>query len=46
MDSADRADFLAGLKPGGKYEGIVGFYRHNVSSAQIGNGAGYDQIDV
>lgn len=36
MDSADRADFLAGLKPGGKYEGIVGFYRHNVSSAQIG----------
>ncbi|KAH9917536.1 uncharacterized protein B0H18DRAFT_1034067 [Fomitopsis serialis] len=36
MDSPDRADFLAGLKPGGKYEGVVGLYRHNVSTDRIG----------
>ncbi|KAL4071319.1 D-isomer specific 2-hydroxyacid dehydrogenase [Scleroderma yunnanense] len=36
MDSPDRADFLAGLRPGGKYDGIVGVYRHNDSAARIG----------
>ncbi|KAG1740861.1 uncharacterized protein EDB91DRAFT_1248244 [Suillus paluster] len=36
MDSPDRADFLAGLKPGGKYEGIVGIYRHNTSADRMG----------
>ena len=36
MDSPNRADFLAGLKPGGKYDGIVGIYRHNISADQIG----------
>ena len=36
MDSKNRADFLAGLKPGGKYDGIVGIYRHNVSADRIG----------
>ncbi|KIM63933.1 hypothetical protein SCLCIDRAFT_15408 [Scleroderma citrinum Foug A] len=36
MDSPDRADFLAGLKPGGKYHGIVGIYRHNDSAARVG----------
>lgn len=36
MDSPDRADFLAGLKSGGKYEGTVGLYRHNVSTDRIG----------
>ncbi|THH20207.1 hypothetical protein EUX98_g8624 [Antrodiella citrinella] len=36
MDSPDRAHFLANLKPGGKYEGIVGTYRHNASAEHIG----------
>jgi glyoxylate reductase len=36
MDSPDRADFLKGFRPGGKYEGIVGVYRHNVSADRIG----------
>ncbi|KAF8550918.1 hypothetical protein OG21DRAFT_1513391 [Imleria badia] len=36
MDSPTRADFLAGLKPGGKFDGIVGIYRHNDSAGQIG----------
>lgn len=36
MDSPDRADFLAGLKAGGKYDGIVGVYRHNTSADRIG----------
>ena len=36
MDSPDRADFLAGLKSGGKYAGITGLYRHNVSADKIG----------
>ncbi|TDL23062.1 2-hydroxyacid dehydrogenase [Rickenella mellea] len=36
MDSPDRADFLNGLKPGGKYEGIVGIYRHNTSADRLG----------
>lgn len=36
MDSKNRADFLAGLKPGGKYDGIVGIYRHNTSADHIG----------
>ncbi|KAH7926970.1 hypothetical protein BV22DRAFT_316046 [Leucogyrophana mollusca] len=37
MDSPNRADFLAGFMPGGKYAGTVGVYRRNViSSARIG----------
>ena len=36
MDSPNRADSLANLKSGGKYEGIVGLYRHNVSADRIG----------
>ncbi|PSR73750.1 hypothetical protein PHLCEN_2v10394, partial [Hermanssonia centrifuga] len=36
MDSSNRADFLTNLKPGGKYEGIVGLYRHNISADSIG----------
>lgn len=36
MDSPDRADFLKNLKAGGKYHGIVGIYRHNVSADYIG----------
>ncbi|KAH7883187.1 D-isomer specific 2-hydroxyacid dehydrogenase [Phlebopus sp. FC_14] len=36
MDSPDRADFLAGLHAGGKYEGIVGIYRNNTSADRIG----------
>ncbi|EIN06735.1 hypothetical protein PUNSTDRAFT_115244 [Punctularia strigosozonata HHB-11173 SS5] len=36
MDSPDRADFLKGFQPGGKYEGIIGVYRHNVSADRIG----------
>jgi len=36
MDSPNRADFLAGLKPGGKYDGIRGIYRHNTSADRIG----------
>ena len=36
MDSPDRADFLKNLKPGGKYAGIRGVYRHNISSDKIG----------
>jgi len=36
MDSPDRADFLAGLKPRGKYDGVVGIYRTNDSSNRIG----------
>ncbi|KAI0645288.1 D-isomer specific 2-hydroxyacid dehydrogenase [Trametes meyenii] len=36
MDSPTRADFLANLQPGGKYDGIVGIYRHNVSTDRIG----------
>jgi len=36
MDSPNRADFLAGLKPGGKYDGTVGIYRHNTSADRIG----------
>lgn len=36
MDSPSRADFVAGFKAGGKYEGVVGIYRHNVSAGQIG----------
>lgn len=36
MDSPSRADFLANLKPGGKYEGVVGVYRHNLSADRIG----------
>ena len=36
MDSPDRTDFLENLKPGGKYEGIIGIYRHNVSADRIG----------
>ena len=36
MDSPDRAHFLANLKTGGKYEGTIGLYRHNVSADHIG----------
>ena len=36
MESANRADFLLELKPEGKYEGVVGVYRHNTSSDRIG----------
>ena len=36
MDSLNRQDFFAGLQPGGKYDGIVGIYRHNVSADHIG----------
>ena len=36
MDSPNRAEFFAGLQPGGKYDGIVGIYRHNVSTDHIG----------
>lgn len=36
MDSQSRADFFEGLKPGGKYDGTVGIYRHNTSSERIG----------
>jgi lactate dehydrogenase-like 2-hydroxyacid dehydrogenase len=36
MDSPDRADFLKGFAPGGKYSGIIGIYRHNTSADSIG----------
>jgi len=36
MDSLDRADFLAGFKSGGKYEGTIGMFRQNGSSDRIG----------
>lgn len=36
MDSPNRPDFLTGLKTGGKYDGIVGIYRHNTSADRIG----------
>ncbi|THG93122.1 hypothetical protein EW145_g8464, partial [Phellinidium pouzarii] len=36
MDSPDRDDFLNGFKSGGKYDGVVGIYRHNSSSDRIG----------
>lgn len=36
MDSPNRAEFYAGLQQGGKYDGIVGIYRHNVSTDFIG----------
>jgi glyoxylate reductase len=36
MNSLNRADFLSDLKPGGKYEGVVGLYRHNISADFIG----------
>ena len=36
MDSPDRLDFLKNLKPEGKYAGIQGVYRHNISSYKIG----------
>lgn len=36
MDSPDRADFLKNLEAGGKYEGVTGIYRHNVSADHIG----------
>jgi lactate dehydrogenase-like 2-hydroxyacid dehydrogenase len=36
MDSPNRADFLAGLKTGQRYDGIVGIYRHNTSADRIG----------
>ena len=36
MDSHNRTHFLQNLKAGGKYEGIVGIYRHNISADRIG----------
>lgn len=36
MDSPNRADFLVGLTSGGKYDQIVGIYRHNTSADRIG----------
>ncbi|CAL1711309.1 unnamed protein product [Somion occarium] len=36
MDSPNRADFLEGWKPGGKYDGIVAIFRRNFSAAKIG----------
>lgn len=36
MDSPDRQHFFANLKQGGKYEGVTGIYRHNVSADSIG----------
>ena len=36
MDSPNRAEFLKNLKPGGKYVGIIGVYRHNISANVIG----------
>lgn len=36
MDSPDRQSFLADLRPGGKYRGIIGVYRKNTSIARTG----------
>jgi len=36
MNSPNRLDFLSNFKPGGKYEGVVGLYRHNNSADAIG----------
>ncbi|KAH9942210.1 D-isomer specific 2-hydroxyacid dehydrogenase [Epithele typhae] len=36
MDAKDRATLFAGLAPGGKYDGIIGIYRHNTSADRIG----------
>ncbi|KAH9956537.1 D-isomer specific 2-hydroxyacid dehydrogenase [Russula dissimulans] len=36
MDSFDRADFLANLKSGGRYERTVAIYRTNESSEHVG----------
>ncbi|OSX61824.1 hypothetical protein POSPLADRAFT_1144166 [Postia placenta MAD-698-R-SB12] len=35
-ESTSRADFLASFQPGGPFEGAVGFYRRNNSTARIG----------
>lgn len=36
MDSSNRADFLAGFRPGGIYADVVGIYRENGSAERIG----------
>lgn len=36
LDSPDRADFLQGFQPGGKYDGVVAMYRSNGSKKNIG----------
>ena len=36
LEAKTRQEFLEGLKPGGKYEGIVGIYSHNNSADHIG----------
>ena len=36
LDVADRAAFFDACKPGGKYDGVVGIYRHNDSVASVG----------
>ncbi|KAJ6576834.1 hypothetical protein B0H10DRAFT_927751 [Mycena sp. CBHHK59/15] len=35
-DSPDRADFLRGFTPGGKYAGVVAIFRDNTSAEKIG----------
>ena len=37
MDSPDRPSFLEACRPGGKYDGVVGILRLNVSTHKIGN---------
>jgi len=36
MDSPNRTDLLKNIKPGGKYDGIVGVYRDNITSNGVG----------
>lgn len=36
FDSTDRADFLKGFQPGGKYEGTVALFRDNNLTNTIG----------
>jgi phosphoglycerate dehydrogenase-like enzyme len=36
MDSLDRADFFANLKPGGRYDRTVAIYRTNESAQHVG----------
>ncbi len=35
LDSPSRAKFFADCKPGGKYDGVVGIYRNNLSIGYI-----------
>lgn len=36
LDSVDRADFIKGFGPNGKYEGTIALFRDNVSAEKIG----------